>query len=61
MKTLRKQRNQLNQINKSVFLFHRYRIQQHGTKKFGYPDEAREIGKAMAHKVAKKLQLKLDV
>ena len=61
MKAMRKRKTQPNQINKSVFLFHRYGIRQHGSKALGTPEEVRAIGKAMAYKVAKKLQLKLDL
>ncbi len=55
------QKTQPNQPNRPVFLFRRYKIQQHETKTFGTSDDAREIGKAMARKVAKKLKLNLDI
>jgi hypothetical protein len=47
--------------SKSVFIFHRHKIKRHGYRTFGENDEAREIGKAMARKVAKKLKLHLDI
>lgn len=61
MKTMRTRKTQPPQLNKSVFLFHRYGIHQHGPKTLGASYEAREIGKIMALKVAKKLKLNLDV
>lgn len=61
MKAMRNRRTNLTQPNKSVFLFHRYEIHHHGIKTLGTPYEAREIGKAMALKVSKKLKLNLDV
>jgi len=61
MKTTRNRKTQPNQPNKSDFLFHKYRIHQHDAEVLGTLYEAGEIGEAMAHKVAKKLKLNLDV
>jgi hypothetical protein len=54
-------RNRKTQPNKSVFPLYKYRTHQHDAEAPSTPYEAREIGKAMAHKVAEKVKLNLDV
>ena len=61
MGTSRTRENQTNQLNKSVFLFHKYGIKPNGNKIIDIEDDAGEIGKLMAQKVAKKLKLNLNV
>lgn len=61
MDASRKRHNQTVQPSKSVFLFHRLGIKQHGTKMVSTPDDPREIGGTMAQEVAKKLKLNLDI
>lgn len=61
MKNMRSRRTQPNQLNKLAFLFHKYRIYEHDAEKSGKAYETREIGKAMAEKIAKKVKLNLDV
>ncbi len=46
---------------RSVVLYHKYGIKQQHVNFIASSEDAREIGRIMAHKVAKKLKLNLGI
>ncbi|MGA2670502.1 MAG: hypothetical protein ABSF21_03675 [Dehalococcoidia bacterium] len=61
MKTMISRKGEHSQVSKSALLLHKYRIDVHHGEALATRCEAREMGKAIAEKIAKKVKLKLDV
>jgi len=61
MKVTKAKKNPIPQQNKSVLFFYRYDSKYHEGENIDNLGDVREVGKAMAKKVAKKLALRLDV